>query len=159
MAAEQVRQNLGQVAPSPKDPRQPLLQPWVGLQVKSPELGARMIQRLVNVGQVLPRQAKPRKPLLKRSLRKNLPLMNTKVKSMLDVGQELLAPWAVNWFRSKLNLQWFLVLMLFLEIWSTTDLLIADETEEKVRTITRELAIYLVFMVVLCWGMYIKFAS
>ena len=45
-----------------------------------------------------------------------------------------------------------LALKFFSEIWSTTDLLIVDETEEKVRTITRELAIYLVFMVVLCWG-------
>ena len=38
-----------------------------------------------------------------------------------------------------------------MKIWSTTDLLTGEETEERVRTTTRELAIYMVFMGVLCW--------
>ena len=39
-------------------------------------------------------------------------------------------------------------------IWSTSDLLSGEETEERVRTVTRELAIYCIFMGVLVWGMF-----
>lgn len=35
--------------------------------------------------------------------------------------------------------------------WSTADLLTGEETEERVRTTTRELAIYAVFLFILCW--------
>ena len=37
-------------------------------------------------------------------------------------------------------------------IWSTSDLLTGEETEERVRTVTRELGIYMVFLGILCWG-------
>ena len=40
-------------------------------------------------------------------------------------------------------------------IWSTSDLLTGEETEERVRTVTRELAVYLVFLGILCWGKYL----
>ena len=37
-------------------------------------------------------------------------------------------------------------------IWSTSDLLTGEETEVRVRTVTRELGIYMVFLGILCWG-------
>ena len=46
---------------------------------------------------------------------------------------------------------WSKITTTILKIWSTTDLLTGEETEERVRTTTRELAIYMVFMGVLCW--------
>ena len=46
---------------------------------------------------------------------------------------------------------WSKITGTIMKIWSTTDLLTGEETEERVRTTTRELAIYMVFMGVLCW--------
>ena len=44
-------------------------------------------------------------------------------------------------------------------IWSTSDLLTGEETEERVRTVTRELGIYMVFLGILCWGKLLKVVS
>ena len=44
-------------------------------------------------------------------------------------------------------------------IWSTSDLLTGEETEERVRTVTRELGIYMVFLGILCWGKLISHNS